>query len=86
MTPIEKINQLIAEKLGVDLVEVVPEASIIDDLSADSLDIVELIMTLEEEIDIEISDEDVETLTTVQAIYDFVKSKVGPDKWDNFDG
>lgn len=86
MTPIEKINEVISEKLGVNLEEIVPEAHIIDDLGADSLDLVELIMSLEEESDIDISDEEAEKLDTVQSIYDFIKSKAGGSKWDKFNG
>jgi acyl carrier protein len=62
----DKVKKLIAEKLSVDATEVVPEASFVDDLGADSLDLVELIMTMEEEFDIDISDEDAEKLMTVQ--------------------
>lgn len=61
----EKIKGIIVEQLGVAAEEVVPEAHFIDDLGADSLDIVELIMALEEEYDIEISDEDAEKIQTV---------------------
>jgi acyl carrier protein len=70
----EKIKKIIAEKLSVDLSEVVPEASFIDDLGADSLDLVELIMSMEEELDIEISDDDAEKLVTVQNAIDYVVS------------
>ena len=61
----DKVKKIIAEKLSVDLEEVLPEASFVDDLGADSLDLVELIMSMEEEFDIDISDEDAETITTV---------------------
>ena len=54
----EKVRKIIAEKLSVDIVDVVPEAAFVDDLGADSLDLVELIMSMEEEFDIEISDDD----------------------------
>jgi len=84
MGPQEKINEVIAEKLGVDIKEVVPEAHIIDDLGADSLDVVELIMSLEEELNVEISDEEAEQLTTVQSIYNFIKNNVSRSKWDAF--
>jgi len=62
----DKVKKIIAEKLSVDLEEVLPEASFVDDLGADSLDLVELIMSMEEEFDIDISDEDAETITTVK--------------------
>jgi acyl carrier protein len=65
----EKIIEMIAEQLSVDEEKVTPEASFVDDLGADSLDTVELVMALEEEFDIEIPDEDAESITTVgQAI------------------
>ena len=68
----DKIKKIIAEKLSVDLDEIVPEASFIDDLGADSLDLVELIMSMEEEFDIEISDEKAEELVTVKDAIDYV--------------
>lgn len=62
----EKVKHIIVEQLGVDEDEVKPEASFVDDLGADSLDVVELVMALEEEFGLEISDEDAEKLVTVQ--------------------
>ncbi|MCJ8499301.1 acyl carrier protein [Desulfatitalea alkaliphila] len=70
----DKVKKIIAEKLSVDLEEVVPEASFVDDLGADSLDLVELIMSMEEEFDIDISDEDAEKLVTVQNAIDYIKA------------
>ena len=70
----DKIKQIIAEKLSVELSEVVPEASFVDDLGADSLDLVELVMTMEEEFDVDISDEDAEQLVTVQDAINYVKA------------
>lgn len=70
----ERVKKMIAEKLGVDLSEVVPEASFVNDLGADSLDLVELIMTMEEEFEMEISDEDAEKLVTVKNAIDFINS------------
>ena len=70
----DKIKKIIAEKLSVDLDEVIPEASFVDDLGADSLDLVELIMSMEEEFDIEISDEQAEKLLTVKDVLDYVKT------------
>ena len=70
----DKVKKIIAEKLSVDMEEVVPEASFVDDLGADSLDLVELIMSMEEEFDVEISDEDAEKITTVKDAFDYVAS------------
>lgn len=70
----DKIRKIIAEKLSVDLEEVVPEASFVDDLGADSLDLVELIMSMEEEFDIDISDEDAEKLVTVKDAIDYINA------------
>ncbi|MEN8757021.1 MAG: acyl carrier protein, partial [Desulfobacterales bacterium] len=69
----DKVKKIIAEKLGVDMSEVIPEASFVDDLGADSLDLVELIMSMEEEFDTDISDEDAEKIQTVQDAINFVK-------------
>ena len=71
----DKVKKIIAEKLDVDISDVVPEASLIDDLGADSLAIVELIMTMEEEFDIDVPDEDAEKLVTVQAAIDYIIEK-----------
>ena len=68
----ESVRKIIAEKLSVDLEEVVPEASFVDDLGADSLDLVELIMSMEEEFDTDISDEDAEQITTVKDAIDYI--------------
>ena len=74
MTAEEKIKKMIAEKLGVDESEVVPEASFVDDLGADSLDLVELVMSMEEEFDIDISDEDAEKIVTVKDAIDYINA------------
>lgn len=68
----DKIKKIIAEKLGVETSEIVPQASFVDDLGADSLDLVELIMSMEEEFDIDISDEDAEKLVTVKDALDYI--------------
>ncbi|RMF83521.1 MAG: acyl carrier protein [Nitrospinota bacterium] len=68
----ERVKKIIVEQLGVDEDEVTPEASFIDDLGADSLDTVELVMAFEEEFDIEIPDEDAEKITTVQDAIDYI--------------
>lgn len=70
----EKIRDIIVEQLGVDPEEVTMESSFIDDLGADSLDIVELIMALEEEFDVEISDEDAEKIKTVGDVVEYLKN------------
>jgi acyl carrier protein len=72
MSAEDKVKKIIAEKLSVDLSEVVPEASFVDDLGADSLDLVELIMTIEEEFDIDISDEDAEKMESVKDAMDYI--------------
>ncbi len=71
----EQVKKIIAEKLSVDLGEVVPEASFVDDLGADSLDLVELIMSMEEEFDTDISDEDAEQITTVKDAIAYINSQ-----------
>lgn len=68
----EKVKKIVSEQLGVKLEEVINYASFVDDLGADSLDTVELVMALEEEFDIEIPDEEAEKITTVQAAIDFI--------------
>ena len=68
----EKVKQIISEQLGVDEGEVTPSASFVDDLGADSLDTVELVMALEEAFDIEIPDEDAEKIRTVQDAIDYI--------------
>jgi len=70
----EKVKQMVAEKLSVEIEEVVPEASFVDDLGADSLDLVELIMAMEEAFDIEVPDEEAEKLQTVQDAIDYAKA------------
>ena len=84
-TVMERVQDIIADKLGVDKSEVVPEASFTDDLNADSLDLVELIMAFEEEFGtddspIEISDEEAENITSVQRAIDFLKERGVEDK------
>ena len=72
----ENVKKIVSEQLGVDINEVTPEASFANDLGADSLDVVELVMALEEEFDIEIPDEAAEKIETVQAAVDFIGQKV----------
>ena len=71
----DKIKSIIIDKLGVEENKITSDADFINDLGADSLDQVELIMQLEEEFNIEISDEEAESLTTVGKVYDFLKDK-----------
>jgi acyl carrier protein len=70
----DKIKEIIAEQLGVEPEEVTLESSFIDNLGADSLDVVELVMALEEEFDIEIPDEDAEKITTVNDAVEYIKA------------
>ncbi|MFZ2087727.1 MAG: acyl carrier protein [Desulfobaccales bacterium] len=71
----EKVSALVAEKLGVDRAEVTPDAVFIDDLGADSLDLVELIMAMEEEFGFEIADDEAEKLRTVGDVINFIKKR-----------
>ncbi|MFH1852732.1 MAG: acyl carrier protein [Candidatus Neomarinimicrobiota bacterium] len=71
----EKIKEVIVDKLGVEEDKITRDAHFVDDLGADSLDTVELIMQLEEEFGIEIPDEDAENITTVGAAIDYIESK-----------
>ena len=72
----QRVKDIIEEQLGVEEDEVSPEASFIDDLGADSLDTVELVMAFEEEFNIEIPDEDAEGISTVQDAIDYIKKNV----------
>ena len=73
----EKVKGIIVEQLGVTEATVTAESSFIDDLGADSLDIVELVMALEEEFDMEIPDTDAEEVVTVGDVVDYIKERVG---------
>jgi len=72
-TTYDRLKKLIVEQLGVDEEEVQPQASFVEDLNADSLDLVELIMSLKEEFGMEISDEDAEKIQKVQDAVDFIE-------------
>ena len=71
----QRVKEIITEQLGVSADQVTPEASFIDDLGADSLDTVELVMALEEEFEIEIPDEDAEKITTVHQAIDYINER-----------
>ncbi len=73
----ERVRRIICEQLDVEEKDVVPTASFVDDLGADSLDQVELIMAMEEEFDVSISDEDAEKISTVHDAIDYVKKALG---------
>ena len=73
----DRVADIIVEQLGITAAEVVPEASFIDDLGADSLDIVELVMAMEETFDIEIPDDDAEKIQTIGDAFSYVKEHLG---------
>ncbi len=72
----ERVNVIIGDQLGVERANLVPEANLLDDLGADSLDVVELVMALEEEFGVEVPDEDVETMRTINDIVQYLGSRV----------
>ncbi|MBN1881570.1 MAG: acyl carrier protein [Deltaproteobacteria bacterium] len=72
----ERVKEIIAEQLGLEKDDIQLDASFIDDLGADSLDIVEMIMTIEDEYDVEISDDDAEKISTVQDAINYIKEKM----------
>jgi len=76
MSNFEKVQEIVAEKLGIEKSKITMEASFIDDLGADSLDTVELIMKMEEDFSIEIPDEDAERLKTVGEVVNYLDSKL----------
>ena len=73
----ERVKKIVVEQLGVNENEVTNESSFVDDLGADSLDTVELVMALEEEFDCEISDEEAEKITTVKQAIDYINAHLG---------
>ena len=73
----ERVAKIVVEQLGVEKDQVKPEASFVDDLGADSLDTVELVMALEEEFECEIPDEEAENLTTVRQAIDYINANAG---------
>ena len=72
---VEKIRSIVADQLGVELMDCTTDASILDDLGADSLDVVELVMALEDEFDIEVPDEDVENIRTIGDVERYVTAR-----------
>ncbi|MEK6538735.1 MAG: acyl carrier protein [Nitrospirae bacterium RBG_16_43_11] len=72
----EKVKKIVGEQLGVDEEEITPDASFVEDLGADSLDTVELVMAFEEEFSIEIPDDDAEKIITVQNSVDYIKERM----------
>ena len=78
---VERLRQLVSDQLGVDVSKMKSEANIIDDLGADSLDVVELVMAIEETFDIEVSDEEAEVLRTVGDVEAFVVGRVAAGGW-----
>ena len=72
----DRVREIVVEQLGVSTDEVIGEASFIDDLGADSLDIVELVMAMEEEFDVEIPDEDAEKIQTIGSAIQYLKGKI----------
>lgn len=75
-----RLKEIVMDRLNVDEEQIKPEASFVEDLGADSLDIVELIMGIEEEFDIEIPDEDAEKLTSVGEALNYIKNKLGVEE------
>jgi acyl carrier protein len=75
MSTFDRVKKVVVEQLDVAEDEVTPQASFVDDLGADSLDVVELVMGLEEEFDVEIPDEDAEKITTVQEAVTYIDDK-----------
>ncbi|HIE52578.1 MAG TPA: acyl carrier protein [Armatimonadetes bacterium] len=77
MSVYEKIRDIIVDQLGVEEEKVKPDASFVEDLGADSLDVVELIMRIEEEFDLEIPDEDAEQIVTIADAVEYIESRLG---------
>ncbi len=80
MTTEEKVKQIISEQLGIEESEITPNSSFADDLGADSLDQVELVMALEEAFELEISDEDAEKIRTVRDVLEYVEKNAKVSK------
>ncbi len=71
----ERVNSIVTDQLGVDKESLSPEANLLDDLGADSLDVVELVMALEEEFGIEVPDDDVENMRTIRDIVQYIEAR-----------
>jgi acyl carrier protein len=82
----EKVKDIIVEQLGVNPEQVTPQASFIEDLGADSLDIVELVMAFEEEFGVEVPDEDAEKLQTVGDVINYIKERAKPKEGESGSG
>ena len=82
----ERLRKIIADQLGVSEDEVVPEASFIDDLNADSLEMVDLIISLEEEFGVQVSDEDAEKIKTVKDAIDYLNDHLDLPRHDDYQG
>ncbi|MGB9682280.1 MAG: acyl carrier protein [bacterium] len=76
MAVLDRVKRIIAEQLGIDEEDITPDASFTDDLGADSLDLVELVMAFEDSFDIEIPDEDAENIKTVADAVNYIQSKI----------
>lgn len=76
MAVLDRVKKIIAEQLGIDEEDITPDASFTDDLGADSLDLVELVMAFEDSFDIEIPDEDAENIKTVADAVNYIQSKI----------
>lgn len=74
---LEKMKEILAEQLDADINEITPETDIADDLGADSLDVVEMLMTIEDEFEIEIPDEKIESLKTVGQVVEYIQEQIG---------
>jgi acyl carrier protein len=77
----QRVKEIIADQLGVDIEQIKPESRFVDDLGADSLDVVELIMAFEEEFGVEIPDEDAEKIATVGDVLKYIEEKKGAVIW-----
>lgn len=80
MNVFESVKEIVVNQLEVKEIQVIPEAKFVDDLGADSLDIVEIVMTIEDKFGLEISDDDVENLLTIQQVVDYIQRRLEEKK------